>query len=96
MSWEDRIRKVEPYVAGEQPKEKDIIKLNTNECPYPPAPGVEEAIRDLAGDSSALRLYPDMDATPLVEALAAQYKEAAERQSDHVWKAHIMNKILRQ
>ena len=39
MSWEDKIRKVEPYVAGEQPKEKNIIKLNTNECPYPPAPG---------------------------------------------------------
>ena len=73
MSWEDKIRKVEPYVAGEQPKEKNIIKLNTNECPYPPAPGVEKAVRDLAGDSSALRLYPDMDATPLVEALAAQY-----------------------
>ena len=66
MSWEDKIRKVEPYVAGEQPKEKNIIKLNTNECPYPPAPGVEEAVRRLAGDSSALRLYPDMDATPLV------------------------------
>ena len=74
MSWEDKIRKVEPYVAGEQPKEKNIIKLNTNECPYPPAPGVEEAVRQLAGDSSALRLYPDMDATPLVNALAAQYK----------------------
>ena len=74
MSWEDKIRKVEPYVAGEQPKEKNIIKLNTNECPYPPAPGVEEAVRRLAGDSSALRLYPDMDATPLVNALAAQYK----------------------
>ena len=73
MSWEEKIRKVEPYVAGEQPKEKDIIKLNTNECPYPPAPGVSEAVRQLAGDSSALRLYPDMDATPLVEALAAQY-----------------------
>ena len=57
MSWEDKIRKVEPYVAGEQPKEKNIIKLNTNECPYPPAPGVEEAVRRLAGDSSALRLY---------------------------------------
>ena len=73
MSWEDRIRKVEPYVAGEQPKEKNIIKLNTNECPYPPAPGVEEAVRRLASDSSALRLYPDMDATPLTNALARQY-----------------------
>ena len=47
MSWEEKIRKVEPYVAGEQPKEKNIIKLNTNECPYPPAPGVEEAVRKL-------------------------------------------------
>ena len=73
MSWEDKIRKVEPYVAGEQPKEKNIIKLNTNECPYPPAPGVQAAVEQLARDSSALRLYPDMDATPLVEALAAQY-----------------------
>ena len=73
MSWEDRILRVEPYVAGEQPKEKDIIKLNTNECPYPPAPGVEEAVKKLAQDSSALRLYPDMDATPLVNALAEQY-----------------------
>ena len=73
MSWEDKIRKVEPYVAGEQPREKNIIKLNTNECPYPPAPGVEEAIRDLSRDAASLRLYPDMDATPLVNALAAQY-----------------------
>ena len=73
MSWEEKIRRVEPYVAGEQPKEKDIIKLNTNECPYPPAPGVKEAVRKLAEDSSALRLYPDMDATPLVNALAKQY-----------------------
>ncbi|MDO5133427.1 MAG: histidinol-phosphate transaminase [Eubacteriales bacterium] len=73
MSWEDKIRKVEPYVAGEQPREKNIIKLNTNECPYPPAPGVQAAVEQLAEDSSFLRLYPDMDATPLVEALAAQY-----------------------
>ena len=73
MSWEDKVRRVEPYVAGEQPKEKNIIKLNTNECPYPPAPGVEEAVRKLAQDSSALRLYPDMDATPLVDALSEQY-----------------------
>lgn len=45
MSWEGNVRKVVPYVAGEQPKEQDVIKLNTNENPYPPAPGVAAAIR---------------------------------------------------
>ena len=63
MSWEDKIRRVEPYVAGEQPKEKNIIKLNTNECPYPPAPGVKAAMEELVSRTDELRLYPDMDAS---------------------------------
>ena len=45
-SWENNIRRVEPYVPGEQPKEKNIIKLNTNENPYPPSPKVSEALRE--------------------------------------------------
>ena len=73
-SWEEKVRRVVPYVAGEQPKDKNIIKLNTNECPYPPAAGVQEALRQLTEEYSALRLYPDMDATPLVDALARKYE----------------------
>ena len=71
MSWEDYVRKVVPYVPGEQPKVKDVIKLNTNECPYPPAPGVEKLAQEM--DIDGLRLYPDPDTTALVEALADYY-----------------------
>lgn len=71
MKWEENIRRVVPYVAGEQPNKPNMIKLNTNECPYPPAPGVERAVKNL--DSGALRLYPNADVTPLVEALAEYY-----------------------
>ena len=56
-----------PYVAGEQPKDRQFIKLNTNENPYPPSPRVQEA---LAGLAPSLRLYPDMEATALREAIA--------------------------
>ncbi len=69
MSWEENVRRVVPYVAGEQPKRKNMIKLNTNECPYPPAPGVAGA----RIDPDALRLYPDANGTPLVNALAEYY-----------------------
>lgn len=71
MSWEDGVRKVVPYTAGEQPKDKKIIKLNTNECPYPPAPGVKDAIESFSYDT--LRLYPDMDVTDLRDSLASYY-----------------------
>ncbi len=71
MQWEDNVRKVVPYVAGEQPNRPNMIKLNTNECPYPPAPGVEKLAENL--DCSALRLYPDSKTTPLVDALAEYY-----------------------
>ena len=64
------IRKVDPYVPGEQPQRK-VIKLNTNENPYPPAPGVERALREM--DTDRLRLYPDPSANELVSALAEQY-----------------------
>ncbi len=71
MKWEENIRRVVPYVAGEQPNKQNMIKLNTNECPYPPAPGVEKLAKEL--DCDALRLYPNSNTTPLVEALAEYY-----------------------
>ena len=57
MSWEDNVRKVVPYTPGEQPKIKNIIKLNTNENPYPPAPAVQEALKNM--DAEAFKKYPD-------------------------------------
>ena len=71
MSWENNVRRVEPYVPGEQPKTEQVIKLNTNECPYPPAPGVARAAKEM--DTDALRLYPDPNASVLVDALADYY-----------------------
>ncbi len=75
--WEDKVRRVAPYVPGEQPNKKHMIKLNTNENPYPPAPGVTEALR--AFDSDRLRLYPDPSAKSLVDALAARYQVDADQ-----------------
>ncbi len=73
MSWEEYVRRVVPYTAGEQPSDPDIIKLNTNECPYPPAPGVRAAMESLAKEADRFRLYPDPDASVLADAIAAQY-----------------------
>jgi histidinol-phosphate aminotransferase len=71
MSWEDNVRKVVPYVPGEQPTNKNIIKLNTNECPYPPAPKVRELINDMKYED--FRLYPDPEAKSLVNVLSEYY-----------------------
>ena len=72
MSWEENVRKVIPYTPGEQPKIKNIIKLNTNENPYPPAPAVEGALRNM--DADAFRKYPDPGCSRLVNAIADSYK----------------------
>ena len=66
--WSGRIRDAVPYVPGAQPREGKFIKLNTNECPYPPSPRVVEAIRQAAGDE--LRLYPDPECLALRRAIA--------------------------
>ena len=71
MSWENNVRRVVPYVPGEQPKEQDIVKLNTNENPYAPSPFVTKALREMK--ARPLRLYPDPKADMLVSAIADTY-----------------------
>ena len=70
-AWQDKIRSVVPYTPGEQPNRPNMIKLNTNENPYPPAPGVRKVLDTL--DEDKLRLYPDPTAGVLVNALADYY-----------------------
>ncbi len=70
--WEANIRKVVPYVPGEQPKEPGIIKLNTNENPYPPSEKVRKALEET--DVDKLRLYPDPTIDSLVSAIAKYYQ----------------------
>lgn len=70
-NWENNVRKVIPYTPGEQPDEPGMIKLNTNENPYPPSPAVLAAMREF--DAGNLRLYPDPSARVLVEELAKRY-----------------------
>ena len=76
-AWEKNIRKVTPYVPGEQPQKKQMIKLNTNENPYPPSPEVEKIKNEM--DIDLFRLYPDSNVTPLVKSLAAYHN------IDEVW-----------
>ncbi len=66
--WSGRIRDIVPYTPGEQPRDRKFIKLNTNECPYPPSPKVIEAIREAAGND--LRLYPDPECLELRATIA--------------------------
>ena len=65
--WSPVVKSLSPYVPGEQPKQDGVIKLNTNENPYPPSPRVVTAI---AAASERIRLYPDPRATVLREAIA--------------------------
>ena len=94
--WSPVVHTLSPYVPGEQPKQDGIVKLNTNENPYPPSPRVEQAI---AGATDRLRLYPDPRATRLRETIASRHGVAAEEVfvgngSDEVL-AHTFQALLR-
>ena len=66
--WSDIVSSLTPYVPGEQPRDDGLIKLNTNESPYPPSPRVLESIQATSVDR--LRLYPDPESVALRDAVA--------------------------
>lgn len=68
--WSSVVHNLSPYVPGEQPKIDGLIKLNTNENPFPPSP---RALAAITATTDRLRLYPDPRATALREAIAARY-----------------------
>ena len=75
--WKQNLRQIEPYVPGEQSSDPDRIKLNANENPYPPAPGVEAVLRSYV--PAALCLYPDANARLLKASIARHYGVAPEQ-----------------
>lgn len=71
--WNIKTQQIEPYVAGEQPKEgMKVIKLNTNENPYPPSEAVGRVLKEF--DTDLLRLYPDTDSTVFADAVASVFE----------------------
>lgn len=74
--WKKNLRDIEPYVPGEQSKDRDIVKINANENPYPPSPKAVEALKNF--DTDRLRFYPQANATALKQAIADFYEVRAE------------------
>jgi histidinol-phosphate aminotransferase len=70
--WSEVVRQLEPYVPGEQPQIDGLIKLNTNENPYPPSPRVHQLLNEQA--CARLRLYPDPNSLQLKKAIAGYYQ----------------------
>ena len=68
--WSEKTKQLQPYVPGEQPKIANLVKLNTNENPFPPSPLVLKAMQAVTED---LRLYPDPNADRLKQTIADYY-----------------------
>lgn len=89
--WSPTVRELQPYVPGEQPKIQNLLKLNTNENPYPPSSKVVAAVQAVLENSAdALRLYPDPDASELKQAIAKQQSVAV----DHVFVGNGSDEVL--
>lgn len=96
--WSQGIAQLSPYIPGEQPKQDNLVKLNTNENPYPPSPQVIAALQAAIGDS--LRLYPDPESTDLKQTLADYFQLQPQQVfvgngSDEVL-AHVFLGLLKQ
>lgn len=96
--WSQLVHTLTPYIPGEQPKVDNLIKLNTNENPYPPSPKALQAIRDETGEN--LKLYPDPNAEVLKQTIAEYYHVAPNQVfvgngSDEVL-AHAFQALLKQ
>ena len=86
--WSDFVKTLDPYVPGEQPKQTDLIKLNTNESPFAPSPAVLEAIRRATADQ--LRLYPSPESDLLRTAVGKYYDLPV----DHVFAGNGSDEVL--
>ncbi|MCE2575959.1 histidinol-phosphate transaminase [Komagataeibacter sp. FNDCR2] len=86
--WSPVVHHLTPYVPGEQPRLANLIKLNTNECPYGPSPRALDAIRAATDDT--LRLYPD----PTAHALCAAIAHAHDVPADHVFVGNGSDEVL--
>lgn len=75
--WTDLVRRLSPYVPGEQRHGDDVIKLNTNENPYPPSDRVMQSIASVSSDT--LRLYPDPQSAELRKTLADYHEVSADQ-----------------
>ncbi len=94
LYWSSLVHRLTPYVPGEQPRLTNLVKLNTNENPYPPSPRVIEAIaNEIAQDGQMLRLYPDPNADSLKDAVAARYTVAGITRS-HVFVGNGSDEVL--
>ncbi len=94
--WSKLIKRLTPYVPGEQPQQAQLIKLNTNESPYDPSPAVTEAIASVS--AGQLRLYPDPESVALKRTIARMNKLAPDQiflgnGSDEVL-AHVFQALL--
>jgi len=90
------VAKLHAYTPGLQPAESGWVKLNTNECPYPPSPRVAEALRrEIGEDGAALRLYPNPASAPLRAAVARLHGVAPENVCIGNGSDDILNLLVR-